>query len=406
MSSPRRRTTLISTIALSAAATLGFASAASAADVATYPLEAFPGFTVVTAFPDYVIEVECDEWTYDESFGEFTLVWVPGGSLEVRFDCEIDDADVVELDEDLAAGDFPPAITPLPVSGDIDEAFAVEPNTDVTFLFNEQELEIEYTATVVIDDPAGDLLFSETLTVPEDGAQIADFGAGSDTVPNCEWEDRRVYAKLDFTVLDSGGYTFRVVGVTPLQSGEYLEDEASWYDYAPNPWGDYLPIIDPLLVLYSDFDPDNAELGMIACDDDSDTASLDDGVAARDSLDRYISDLYSELAVTLAPGQYTLVLTTYDSIDDGAAEALVPAKAENEGPSPALAPAVYEVVDLPAQTGDVDIWGVEDGLVLGHVAFLADTGADASASGALAAGSLLMLLVGAGAIIVARRRTS
>lgn len=400
MFSTRTRVAAIATIALTSAATLGLASAATAADVVTYPIEVIPGVTVVSGFPDYVLEVDCAEFEGMDSYGPVDLMWVPGGSAELRFSCSSTQGAFGSLDSGLDADGFPFGVTSLgPIPGSV-ETIAMDPNTAAEFTFPSTEVfQVNYFATLRIDDPSGELLFTEDLTTPADGVQAVTFDSDSDNF--CEIDDVRVYAALDFTVLEGGDFTFRIVGVDPQQGGEFGGIE--WTIDDPNPWGDYMPINDPFLVIYSDFDPAQPDANQIACNDDTESNPGTETYFSRDSEDRYISDRFSELVAELSPGQYTLVLTTYDSSDP---VVNVSAPVKLDAAALPLAPVDYDLEGLPAQSATVELWGTQGGLVLGHAAVLADTGADSRVSTGLAAGALLSMLAGAIAIAVVRRRAA
>ncbi len=399
MRSLRSATSLIAAISLASAATLGLASTATAADVATYPLEVIPGVTVQSAFPSYVLEVDCDEFEGVGDYGAFALYWVPGSSLEVRFTCEYLTQSNGSLDPGLAADGFPAGVIELGPLADFGDVVTINPNTSAAFFFPEASLPIAYYATLPLDDPSGDLLFTQTLTTPANGVQSVEFDTDADNF--CGVYDERVYATLDFTVLENGEYSFRIVGVSPLQSGELIDGEG-WI-FPPNPWGDYVPIADPYLVIYSDFDPTQPDANQIACNDDTGAVVETTNFGARDIQGRFISPFYSEIIASLAPGQYTLVLTTYDIVGP---VNTVPSASKLDSASAAVTPVEYELAGLPAQSATVELWGAEDGLVLGHVAFLADTGANAPISAGLAGGAGLALLLGALGIAIARRRTA
>jgi hypothetical protein len=395
----RSRTALVSSLTLATAMSLGLASAAVAADVQTYPSEVYPGLTVQSPYPNYVLDLDCDVWDpQGERYQTLALNWVPGGSLEVNFDCDMDDVDPIVIASSLAA-EYPPGFTSLLDSTVGADQFTIDPNTEVNFTFGAKAFGIVYYTSEPIDDPSGSLLFTETMTTPANGTQTIDFGTGASAL--CDVDKERVYASLEFTILDSGEYTFRVVDVFPLQGGEDTVDEG-WYFYPPNPWGDYLPIADTYFVLYSDFDPSNPNDNQIYCNDDSDSTIGDGIYYSRDSADRLIPNTYSELILSLEPGQYTLVLTTYDTVADTVPTA---ASKVNEF-SAALDSAVYPLAGLPEQSADVQLWGAQNGLVLGHVAFLAETGVDSRLPLGLAIGSLMAMIVGALAIVIVRRRAT
>lgn len=411
MKSSRARMKVIATVALASAATLGVASAATAAEVTTYPFEFLPGLTISSPYPNYELEVDCDTWVYsdgddDSEYGELDLAWVPGGSLDVSFTCETSDDGSDPLDETLDGGEFPDGYVMSAGTGDFAETFSVDPNTRLTVQLPEQLFVVNYYASLEVDDPSGALVLTEDVSTPADGEQSVDFadGEGDDDFV-CGIEGKRVYGIVEFTVLEGGEFTFRVVDVSPLQSGELMteDDYTSWWTYSPNPWGDYVPIADPYLVLFTSFDPDAPNAGQIDCNDDGEFFEADASAYVHDSQGRHLSGVYSELAVELEPGQYTLLLTTYDEVES-LDEAAAPAKAESA--SATLNSAAYELDGLPEQSATIEFWGVEDGLVLGHTAELADTGADQSVQTGLALGAVLALLLGALSIAVVRRRSA
>lgn len=408
MPATRARTTVIATVALATSATLGLASAATAADIATYPFAFLPGLTINTPYPDYELEVDCDEWVADAEYGDVELVWVPGGSLLVSLTCVPDSVIQDWIDEDLDEGEFPSGVEGVMAETGFDVAYEVDPNTRLEIEIGDETFVVEYWATIEIDDPTGGRLFTETLTTPANGAQAVDFADGEAVNDNdfeCNLGGERVYALAEFTVLEGGEFTFRIVDVAPRQSGEFRLDDGDfeWWIYYPNPWGDYVPISDPYLVLYKNFDAGMPNDGQVGCNDDTNAIDLSFSADPRDSLDRYISDVYSELVLELEPGQYTLMLTTWDSVgalDLGLDEVKIGSASES------FAPAEYQLDGLPVQSAVVEFWGADDSLELGHTELLADTGPQSVVPGWLAGGAVLALLVGALSIAIARRHTA
>ncbi|MDX2024978.1 hypothetical protein [Microcella sp.] len=409
-----RHSLTVATIAIVASSSLGVASMATAAEVATYPLDFEPGLTIAAPFPDYVLDVDCSEWVYDGSedgYQSVDVVWVPGGSMQVNFTCESVDVLSSPIDAGLNVSEFPSGYTSLGSLGDFDERFTVNPNTQFIFTFGGasfgERFVINYSATVQIDNPTGVRIDTESVSIPEGGTQVVDFGDGADL--DCSPSGERVYGLINFTVVESGEFTFRIVGVTPLQSGEFLSDgdEAYWWTYDPNPWGEYVPISDPYLVLYSDFDVDNPNLNQVACNDDIEYVIDANEAEARDQSDNFINDVYSELIADLEPGNYTLMLTTYDEVD-AVIPVLAPAKSESSLPTSgevSLSPAVYPLSALPEQSATLEFWGVAGGLVLEGTA-LAETGSHELVRDSLAGAALMSLLAGTLAIGYTRRRAA
>lgn len=419
MLSKRVRSTSLAGVALGVTLTLGWGAAASAAEVQTYPAEVFPGFTVESAYPNYVLSVDCDEWeeivavTIDDEqadYGDIQLVWVPGGTAEVRFDCELSSSNVSSLVEAFDDDDLVGEISALDPSDDAVAAYAISPNTYAEMFFGDGKvIRFAYSATVPIADPAGDLLFTEDFAIAAGSESAGNFGNGDDIL--CQVSGERVYATLDVSVTEAGTFAFRVVSVDPAQSGEFVSNqvgdfvEQQWEIALPNPWGDYVPISDPLVILYDDFDPDQLDENQVACNDDSEALSNDENYASRDSDDRFLPTTFSELVVDLEPGNYTVVVTTFDQVRP----AFVPATASADSSSAdlSLEQAGYQLADLPAQSASVQFWGTGS-MQLGHTAQeeLADTGADDSLQAGLAAGAVLALMLGMVSVVIARRRSA
>ena len=419
MPSKRARSTSLVGVALGVALTLGWAAPASAAQVQTYPAEVFPGLTVESAYPNYVLSVDCDEWeeivafTIEDSqmdYGDLQLIWVPGGTAEVRFDCELSSSNVSSLVEAFEEDELVGAISELDPSDGAVAAYAISPNTYAEmFLGDGKVIRFAYSATVPIADPAGELIFTEDFTMAAEGESAGDFGDGDDLL--CQVGGERVYATLDVSVTEAGTFTFRVVSVDPVQSGKFVSHlvgefvEQQWEISLPNPWGDYVPISDPLVILYDDFDPAQLDENQIACNDDSEALSNDESYASRDGDDRFLPTTFSELVVDLEPGNYTFVVTTFDQVRP----AVVPGTVSADGSSAdlSLEQAGYQLADLPEQSASVQFWGTGS-MQLGHTAQeeLADTGADESLHAGLAAGAVLALMLGAMSLVVARRRSA
>ncbi|MDO9590210.1 MAG: hypothetical protein Q7J04_03600, partial [Microcella sp.] len=314
------------------------------------------------------------------------------------------------INEGLDEGDYPSGYDSVAPGSGFDTAYEVDPNTGLEFLIGAGYLRFDYYASLEIADPTGSVLATETMTTPANGAQSVDFADGYALDGDdfeCGLEGERVYATVQFTVLESGEFTFRVVDVSPLQSGEYRDQGYGfeWWYYYPNPWGDYVPISDPYLVLYSSFDPAMPNEGQIDCNDDTNAIDTPSGVQARDSAGRFISDLYPELVVDLVPGDYTLLVTTYDEVES---VDITTTPTKVDAASIPLTPANYEFEGLPEQSAIVEFWGAEGSLELLGADVdpeLADTGADVPLQAGLALGAVLALLLGALGIAVARRRT-
>jgi hypothetical protein len=160
--------------------------------------------------------------------------------------------------------------------------------------------------------PPGELQFTKELTIP---ANPRSFYAGPEDESNdhylggkrkCALEsdvgERHVYNTLNITIVKGGRYTFRAVATDPL--GGRLDN------------GFFHPIEDPFLALYSSFDSSNPDSNVIGCNDDlNDIFGYGDtGLAEVLSDGSWMFGQYPFFAADLEPGEYTLLLTTYDAI--------------------------------------------------------------------------------------------
>lgn len=203
-----------------------------------------------------------------------------------------------------------------------------------------------------------------------------EIGIGGDTDHCGILPGQHIYATQDITVSTTGEYTFRVTGVESTSS--YLI-----------PTGDFQPLSDPMVALYSKFDPADPNTGNVGCNDDLNDLEFgghnyDDNDFNLTQQGDYVEGHFSYFVSNLEPGEYTLVFTTWDDISASEWEA-----GDNNGDT------------WTAGAGKVyfDIWGPTDGLTLGHE--LGKTGVDTSLG--LWAG--LGLLGTGAAIAVARRRS-
>jgi hypothetical protein len=197
-----------------------------------------------------------------------------------------------------------------------------------------------------------------------------------------------------------------------MQSGQFVGEQVfdffdeRWQIYPPNPWGDYVPINDPLVILYEDFDPANLDENQIACNDDAPSFSPDGNYLARDSADQFLSRDYSEITLDLEPGNYTVVVTTWDRV-----RPTTPPLVESSGPAEAasaFSPAGYQLDDLPEQSATVELWG-SGALQLGHIAGeaeLAETGSARSQTTGLFTVAVLLLIAGVVVMVAAVRRAA
>ncbi len=263
------------------------------------------------------------------------------------------------------------------------------------------ELWVEVTVAGSETVPAGGLLFTRDIEIPANPSELVVAPNSSDPddegdhlfggLDGCDvWaggDGRHVYGTLDITVLLNGTYTFRGMSTDPLQAyvGYYAWD----------------PIGDPFLALYSDFDPANPDDGVIGCNDDlndvgaeNDAEVLDDGTIIEGHLPYFVADL--------TPGEYTLVLMTYDElgVDEFTAGMQHTYADEDEPGYPETD--TYRSFAIGAKSVSFQVWGPDGGLQIGHAEAAAPT---LAATGATPLAGLIMAfgLAFAGAVLVASR---
>lgn len=162
--------------------------------------------------------------------------------------------------------------------------------------------------------PPGELQFTKEITIPanprsfyagpeeEDDNNDHYLGGKSKCALESDIGERHVYSTLNITIVKGGRYTFRAVATDPL--GGRLDNSL------------YHPIQDPFLALYSSFDSSNPDSNVIGCNDDlNDIFGYGDtGLAEVLSDGSWMFGHYPFFATDLEPGEYTLLLTTYDAI--------------------------------------------------------------------------------------------
>ncbi len=238
--------------------------------------------------------------------------------------------------------------------------------------------------------PSGTLLMTEDITIPPDADEItvtedADgehlLGGLDDCDLSTEVHGIHVFGTLDVTVTTAGTYTFRGMRSTPAA------------DYVPINAFD--PIGDPMLAVYSAFDPTDPDAGVVGCNDDlNDVGDENDAEYLSDGT--IIDGHQPWFSAELAPGAYTLVLMTWEDLS---AENLAAGYAPYSELSFAVGP----------KTTTFELWGPEGGLTTGSETpepegpALAATGVDVTP---IAAGGALALLAGLLVVGAARRRRS
>lgn len=217
----------------------------------------------------------------------------------------------------------------------------------------------EPTSGQVVDPAPEETAALEETPAPEAGTENTDPAPAEALEPATGYNgsEFRVYSTLSITILKPGEYTFRVVDSTVAVGADH-------------------PFNDPYLALYSRFSTSDLDAGVVGCNDDG---SLEGDYFPGYETKEY-NGLYPYFTSTLQPGTYTLVLMTYGPVT---------ADAWNSG-------------NLGPQSVTFEYWGPECG-VEGGSCELAQTGVEPLgylvASGAL-------FLVGAGALVIARRRAA
>jgi hypothetical protein len=179
-----------------------------------------------------------------------------------------------------------------------------------------------------------------------------------------------VYAVQPFSVSTAGDYTFRVTGVNPASA--YLNR----LTFAGS------ELDDPMVALYSTFDPASPAEGIVGCNDDLNDQTLGGHDYGQNDYNRSaqgdaIEGHFSYFSTSLEPGNYSMVFTTWTSLSASEWRSNAPRGGK-----------VY-----------FDVWGPNSGLVLADEPLATTGGVDPS----FALWSSLML-VGVG-VVIARNRS-
>lgn len=238
--------------------------------------------------------------------------------------------------------------------------------------------------------PSGNLLFTQNMslsspaqqiTVTDNSAGAGDhiFNGDSNCAVSVNVHGMHVYSTLDITVLSPGTFTFR--GLSSSPAGYYV-------GLAP-----FDPIGDPFLAVYSNFDPANPDTGVVGCNDDlNDIGAQNDAEYLTDG--SIIDGHQPYFTASFTPGQYTLVLMTYNDLSAADFAAGVD-QYEND------------TFAIGTKTTSFQIWGPAGSLALGRVG--AAPGLAATGTGDLSFVwiGIAGLLAGAVFMLVGyRRRTS
>jgi|GEM_PF-835506 len=414
--------TLRRSTALVLSAALVGSGAALAVPTVAWAATALPaGVTVANAgtlsAPDYTVTIDCDQlpdWdTYDYE-NERDWVYLPlhaedTATIEFtgcgEFSIWDNDDDDDRVTPQFTYTDGPDAGNAQVmgdewVSGDtiVPTGSAIEVGPDLELEFYDDEGDprgyfyVETPLLVDVDDPVGSLLTDIELLVPADAdpdlvvADDPQYWDDDDDLTLGGFDDCGIdsgdhfYASATVEVERSGTYTFRLADLLPT-SRDLLWSEPERY------------LEDPFLALYSDFDPTDGHLGVVACDDDSDLDEFSDFYLT--SSGTVMSDRYPQFTVELQPGSYTLVLTSYNPVDEfavGSAPAAAPYDSTRESEKGDFSAAALG----DDETGTVEVWF--------EAADLAATGTSPASGWMLASGLALMAL--GGLAFATRRRWS
>ncbi len=374
--------------------------------VVAYPHTVVPGLVVTAPYPDYEVAIDCELYAAADDPRDWELVWVPGGSLSVEFSCDdVSLTSAASMDGTLGI----PASGQAVPSGSGPVTYDVGGDTQVVWSVDGVDFSVSYLPSIELSDPAGEVIATNTLHFPAGGGTTADFVTddpdGLAGLAECDtYPGTKAYRTQVLTVTEAGEHTFRVVGVAPQQSGADVSFEggSELYTALPNPWGDYVPSVDPWIALYETFDASDVESTLITCNDDS--QRIDDEVSfpvqAHDSSQRFLDNYYSEIVVDLEPGTYTLVVATYDIVSGTAPD-------QAATPERSLAPVDYSLDDFVAQSIDLEVWASADAAGSDDENAapddeLAATGIGGQLTGAV--GWLGVLLMLGGVALIVRRR--
>ena len=159
--------------------------------------------------------------------------------------------------------------------------------------------------------PAGVLNVTSSVTIPavapeldlsSDNLGNGDHYVGDSDSSCAVTAGMHVYGALAVTIDQAGTFTFRAVESDPVSR-------------AVDPLAAFAPVLDPMLALYSTFDPANPDNGVVGCNDDLtsqfDYPNTDYSVAEGLSGGRIMAGIFPYFMADLQPGTYTLVLLTY-----------------------------------------------------------------------------------------------
>ena len=282
-----------------------------------------------------------------------------------------------------------------------------------------------FAANYAVPDPTGSLLQTATLTIPLDASEFNVPGEGEqilDGVSTCLiMAGDHIYDVQSIDVTIAGEYTFRTIATSSNQTESYPDPWHARYDEG---FTGMNPIEDAFLAIYSNgFDPSDPNSSVVGCNDDSteywEVVDANDGGTGFQSVDTLsdggtwvwgtdditvngdpVSTKMPTFTTYLDVGHYTALVTVWQPMTS----AWWNAGDDND---------VFQWT-AGAASIETEIWGPVGGATLSNTDWeivstntggsdpeLASTGTD-DFSGTL---SIALLAIGAGFVILLRRRT-
>lgn len=333
--------------------------------------------------------------------GENDLGLLAGESTVITFvNCDGSDFTIVDALDSGNAVDHNEnvlTLTPAPITNDPYVVTVFEfASLSVYSADSGYEEDVRITVGNLTADPSGALLATEDATIPLNGPEF-DIAVETDEfnevqlagIAGCViMPGAHVYGTIDITVTEAGLFTFRVIDTVPAEDDLYFNIPES-------------PLGDNFLALYDEFNPADAEAGLLGCNDDGDDWAIDEWDETKliedesgmgdsfveTSTGYLLDDQFPWFGAELELGTYTLVAATWGPMSSAEWTA-----GENQDGN------IWDAVD---GTITYEMWGPEGALVVGTAEpELAETGF----SGSIAIWAGIGLVGTAAAFAVARRR--
>lgn len=274
---------------------------------------------LVAVAPASATSPDLSNFTFDCNSHLFNDWYLPlyGTSVTLEFEnCGGAFATLVDIDDTGNAStsaatlddNTPQGVDTVTVVGDVTVTLLDETTAPIA--------SVEFISPYEMPNPTGTQVADSEQTIPLSPDEVS-FGTPSEIngrdeitlagIDECDViAGPHVYAEQNFAVSNGGDYTFRVTGVTPLPG--YFEPLNS----------EWTPVRDPMVALYSSFDPANPDEGIVGCNDDLNDLVLggydygdnDFNITAQGD---YVEGHMPYFEANLDPGDYTLVFTTWDS---------------------------------------------------------------------------------------------